>query len=448
VLAGISGLFVIERILNELRVILVLILLILVPTIAWAGFKDQRLAVIPPWYQLDPSNVVFTPEGDKVAFAARLEDKVRVIFGDTLSKPYDHVRHISISPDGRSVTHNGTPVWQSGVEYRVVNGVETGPFSAVCNPTFSPDSRKVAFEARHDGKWHHAISPAEATRAAAETGPADMHWMGPVFSPDGRLIVSIQRHNAENKSVRLVSTTELREVRRKEYDSISETVYSSDGLRTAYIARRKGRSFVVTSSFIGGNEREGALFDTIYGLAISADGAHVAYGAERGGKPFFVQDKKESSEGFLYGCLPPVFSRDGRTVAYKAIMGEKPFIVAAGKKTSQYDDVSIPALNDDGSVVTFGGLKEGKWRAIVNGKECPAYDYVDNVQFVPGGKHVAFRARTGEKYRMVIVDLQGKVVAEGPLFDAIWAPSFDEAGRLGYGALAGREIWWKVLVID
>jgi hypothetical protein len=49
---------------------------------------------------------------------------------------------------------------------------------------------------------------------------------------------------------------------------------------------------------------------------------------------------------------------------------------------------------------------------------------------------------------MVIVDLQSNVVREGPLFEGIWVPSFDDAGRLGYGALAGREIWWKVLDVD
>jgi len=426
-----------------------LILLALLPTVVCAGYREQRLGVVPQGYQLDTANIVFTADGSKVAFRVMQGEKVRVLFGDMVSKPYGHVRHVAISPDGRYVAHNGTPEpkGHEHEQYLVVNGVETGPFTTVCNPTFTPDSGKVIFEAEHGGKWHHALAVIGATVIAAETGGADIHRMLPVISPDGRLVVSIQQQSEAKKSVRLVSTVEMREVRRREYDSITDIAYSADRLRTAYVARRRGETFVVTSSFAGGDEREGAPFDAIYGLVISDDGAHVAYSALRGEKYLHLIDARESPAAFFCEGLP-VFSRDGRSVVYRAIVDGKSFIAFAGRMISGYDDVSKPALSADGSILAFVGETQGQWRINVNGKETPAYDHVDSLQFTPGDKYLAFRAQKDGNCRMVIVDLQGKVLHEGPQFVEIWKPSFDEAGRLGYGALAGNEIWWKVLNLE
>jgi len=429
-------------------IIAFLMLLTLLPTFVCAGYREQRLGVIPPGNQLDTANIVFTPDRNKVAFRAQFGDKVRVVLGDMVSKPYGHVRHVAISPDGRYVAHNGTPdpKGHEHEQYLVVNGIETGPFTTVCNPTFTPDSSKVIFEAEYGGKWRHALAVIGSTIIAAETERADMHTMQPVISQDGRLIVSIQQHYEAKKSVRLVSTAQMREVHRREYDSISDIAYSADSLRTAYVARRRGKSFVVTSSFAGGDEQEGAPFDTIYGLAFSADGAHVAYGALRGGQHLHLLDSEERPAAFFYEGLP-ILSRDGKSVAYRAIVNGKSFIATSGRMISGYDDVSKPTLSADGSALAFVGEKQGKWRININGNETPDYDRVDALQFAPGDKHLAFRAKKGGLYQMVIVDLQGKVVREGPQFVEIWAPSFDEDGLLGYGALDGNEIWWKVFTL-
>ncbi|MDO9288843.1 MAG: hypothetical protein Q7T83_08625 [Thermodesulfovibrionales bacterium] len=60
-----------ELLLIRSRIILVLMLLILLPAVASAGFREQRLAVIPPGYQLDHRNIVFTPDGKSVAYGVK-----------------------------------------------------------------------------------------------------------------------------------------------------------------------------------------------------------------------------------------------------------------------------------------------------------------------------------------------------------------------------------------
>lgn len=420
--------------------------------VASAGFTEQRLAVIPPGYILDRRNIVFKPDGSKVAYAARIGEKTSVVFEGRVGKPYNHVRHLSLSPDGRSVAYSGSilsPESGERLELRVVNGIETGPFQQVCNPIFSPDSRMVFFEVKYDETWHHAISPFNAGRISAETGKADLHWMQPVLSPDGRHIVSIQQHHTAGKNVRLVSRVpDLTVAGRREYDLILDVVYSVDRSRTAYRAGRGGKELIVVSSFMGGDEQEGASYDAVTHPVMSEDGLHVAYSAVREGKRLIVIDGKEIPAPFLYERLKPVFSRDGRQYAYLAFRDGKEFVITAGKESPPYDKVSALALSPDGSVLAFGGLRDGTWMPVINGNEGQAYDYVDSVQFTPDMKHVVFRGTRGGKYCMVVSDLKGNMVQEGPLFDEIWQPSFDTAGRLGYAALAGNEVWWKVLSVE
>lgn len=426
-----------------------MMILAVMPALASAEYRERLLAVIPAGTELETAKIVFSPDGSKAAFSVRSGNQFRVVFGDNVSKLYGQIRHLAISADGRYAAHNGMPYLQqegNRQEYLVVNGLETGPYNSVCNPTVTPDSSTVVFEAEYGGKWRFAVSAAGFAGIKAETAVADMHFMPPVVSPDSRFVVSIQDQLEAGKYVRLVSTLEMRAVRSRVYDDISQIVYSLDRLRTAYVAKRKGKRFAVTSSFAGGDEHEGVPFDSIYGLGLSADGAHLAYGALRGEKHFHVVDELEHPAAFYYDGLP-VFSRDGKTVAYRAMVDGKSFIAAKGKMISGYDDVSNPVLSSNGTILAFIGKKQGLGRVNVNGKESPAYEHIDTLQFTPDDRYLTFRATKADFYRMVIIDLEGKVVTEGSLFKEIWTPSFDETGRLGYGALHEREIWWKVLTL-
>jgi hypothetical protein len=428
-----------------------IMLALLLPSLVFAGFREQRLGIIPPEYKLENSNIVFMPDGGTVAFAARFGDQVRVLFGNSFGKLYNEVRMLNISPDGRSVAYSGTMYLRVAgrtkkLEYRVVNNIETGPLQQVCDPIFSPDGSLVVFEAKYANKWHHAISPAEANRITAETVMADINWMPPVFSPDGHFVVTIQLQIDAKKNVRLVSSTpEMLEVRRREYDLIRGVVYSADGRRTAYSAKKAGKMFVVTSSFAGEDVREGAQFDAVSDPVLNVDGSHVAYGAERAGQKFLVVDDQEMLAPFYNDRLKPIFSRDWKAVAYLAIRDTKQFVVFAGKESPGYDDLSGYVISPDGKTLAYGALKNGKWRVVIGENEGQEYDSLDGVQFVPRKKLVAYRAKTGEHYRIVIADFTGREVQQGPLFKEIWSPSFDAEGNLGYGALDGSEIWWKVM---
>ena len=51
----------------------------------------------------DVGKPVFSPKGDRVAYAAKDGTTWRVLCGETASKPYDHVGRPVFSPDGKHI---------------------------------------------------------------------------------------------------------------------------------------------------------------------------------------------------------------------------------------------------------------------------------------------------------------------------------------------------------
>jgi len=407
---------------------------------------ERLIGLVPPGFTVYHDQVLILDRGEKVVYSARKDNLEYVVDGASLSKPYAVTRHLAVSPDRKHVAFSAGITGAQGDYYRVLDGSEIGPYTLVCNPTFSPDSRRLAFEIKNGNSWQHALS-AVGTGTLSLTPPADIHDMGPVFSSDGRFIVSLQLYFSENRAARVVRTTELVEVYRREYDRIGKTVYSRDKSRVAYLAWHKGKQLVVTSSFFGGDEKEGLPYDLIFGPVISLDGLHVAYGAERGGKKFLVVDGVETAAPLLLS--EPVLSPDGKTAAYIADPNHRPFVVAGGKEFPRFDDIAGPVYSPEGEIVAYMARIAGR-SALVIGSQVGEgrYDYLDSILFSADGRYVAYRADRGGKKQLVLADRQGKVLREGPLLEAIWEPAFFSAGRLGYAALLNGEFWWKELAVQ
>lgn len=421
-------------------------LLILTGVVRKADASERKLASAPDGYTVYTNQVIILDQGEKLVYTARKDNLEYVVDGTTISKPYGITRHLTVSPDKKHSAFSAGKSEAEGEFYLVLDSIELGPYSLVCNPTFSPDSRLLAFEAKSGNIWRHAVSEV-GSRIVATTPQADIHYMRPVFSRDGRFIASIPQFIKENNAFRVIRTPDMREVYRREYEHIGNTVYSADKTRVAYMARKAGKAFVVTSSFLGGDEQEGLPYDLIFGPVITLDGLHIAYGAERNGKRFIVLDTTETSAPLMLSI--PVLSPDGKKAAYIADCNRRPFVVAGGKEYPRFDEIASLVYSPDSEVVAYMARINGK-SALVIGEYVGEgrYDSVDFIQFSPDGRHIAYRAgRAGKKF-MAIADRQGKVLMEGPAVDAIWEPSFASDGQLGYAALIGREFWWKEIAAD
>jgi hypothetical protein len=406
---------------------------------------ERVIAAVPPGYTVYHDQVLVLDRGEKLVYSARKDNLEYVIDGSTISKPYESTRHLAVSPDRKHVAFSGGKTEAQGNYYRVLDGIEIGPYTLICNPTFSPDSSKLAFEIKNGNSWRHALSEV-GTSTLYLTPTADIHDMGPVFSSDGRFIASIQLYIAENRAFRVIRTVDLTEVYRREYERIGKTAYSSDKSRVAYLAWKKGKPLVVTSSFLGGDEKEGSTYDLIFGPLISPDGLHVAYGAERGGKRYLVIDGAETSAPLLLSV--PVLSPDGEKAAYIADPNRRPFVVSGGREYPRFDGIASLVYSPDGKVIAYMARIDGKSALVIDEHICEGrYDYLDNILFSADGRNIAYRAERGGKKLMVITDRQGKVLLEGPPVEAIWEPTFVSTNRVGYAALSDREFWWKELTV-
>jgi len=118
-------------------------------------------------------------------------------------------------------------------------------------------------------------------------------------------------------------------------------VFSPDGSRFAYSARRGGKSRVVCDGKVV------AVNNPTGPLTFSPDSRHLALAAWHGDKWSIVCDGREGpgfdrTKGPYAGPGRPVFSPDSRHLAYRADRGDKRFVVVDGMEGPEHKLVLIP----------------------------------------------------------------------------------------------------------
>lgn len=225
--------------------------------------------------------IVFSPEGMSAAYVAQKEGKQFVVIKsaldakvtETKGRAYDQVLEIAFSPDSRRVAYAAK---KGEKMFVVVDGKEGKPYDSAASLVFSPDSSMVAYEAKKQGKWFIVINDKESRGA-------DMHSMPPIFSSDSKLATYIEQHYEKGKTVRVVSSVDMKDRKiGKEYDWIGSVAFSSDGSRVAYAAGREGKFFVNSGGFAGGDEKGSPAYDIPpVHIAFSPDNRKLAYFAQK-----------------------------------------------------------------------------------------------------------------------------------------------------------------------
>jgi hypothetical protein len=220
------------------------------------------------------------------------------------------------------------------------------------------------------------------------------------------------------------------------YEDIAHPVFSSDGSALAYAVRAVGGSFFVT------NEREGPKFDEVMPdtFVFSNDGKRHAYLARKAGRLIAVVDGVSQAEagGDLVPWLqPPVFSEDGSSVGYleHSRLRKKGRVVVNGKPGDLFDWVALqgPQFSPNGRRFSYAVNDLGtgnSWFCVIDGQRGKAFDAL-GVSFVfsPDGKRFAYAAKQGQQW-FLVVDGEPEVPIEG-IMDHSLAFSPDSR-RLGY----------------
>ncbi len=352
--------------------------------------------------------------------------------GETLLGPYDELLPVTpfFSPDGRRLAYAARQddnwfVVLDGEVFRYHDGIVPNSLA------FSPDGQRFAYAAR-DREKYRLIADGEASSPFDEILPETV-----IFSPDSRHL-SYRVRIGDHHTLVLDGEPGLL------FDRISLApwVFSPDSSRVTYSGVRDGKHMMV----IDGEARP--TYDNIYVDApvFSPDSRRIAYGVLRDNKWRMVVD---DVEGEPYDDLfigPSLFSPDSQHITYVARKGERFIVVIDDQEQEAFQGIleGTPRFSPNGKRVVYGVLlRNGKWIMVEAGSESPAWDGIlqNTPQFSPDSRRIAYGALRNNKWRMVVDDVEGK-----PYDDLSIGPSLfsTDSQHLVYSASDGTN--WFVVV--
>jgi dipeptidyl aminopeptidase/acylaminoacyl peptidase len=332
------------------------------------------------------------------------------------------------SPDARRIAWTSTAGGRTSV---FLDGKKQGEYGAVVDMLFSPDGKRFAFVAlRQDGK-----KLALFLDGVESKGYDAFHQENRYFGPRGKHVAFSARDGDVFKIVR--DGVESKGYR----GSTGPPTISPDGKRIAFVAfpepKPSGRMCMVVDG------KEGPLYDGIdkRSPVFSADGRRIAYMAKKGDRFVVVVDGEESPE--FDELSFPAFSPDGSRIAYFGVRDGVESLHVNGEKTADLlpGDFceGVPYFSPDGKRLAYFFMRKEKWSLVLDGKPEGAWDNVGagSLRFGPKGKRYAFVCFRGETSGMVVdgkEDFRGDGLA-GPGFrfspngkKTIWAFRRGEEG--------------------
>lgn len=311
------------------------------------------------------------------SFAYRAYDGRRwgVVRGGSGKGPYLAVPELRWSPDGRRLA------WIAVTEegQRLVVDGEKGPLKEGAREIrFSPDGARLAYVA----------STSEGDRVVVDGVEGALHpRVGSIaFSPDGRALVGVIAIGGG-------WAVTLNDQAGPVYDEVGPPVCGAGGERTAFAAKKGGRSFAV----VGGKESEPA--DLVYRLLVG----------ERGGS------------------------------AYALLLGKTCVLVHNGREVAR--GVSRPnqmALSPDGASLAWSESLEGRARMVVDGVPGEGFERVERPVYAPDGRTLLYVGRRGaDAFLVAGATLHGPME---PLTDPVF-----EGRRAAVVVRQGRDFFRKVI---
>ena len=339
-------------------------------------------------------------------FAQRTDGKGCVVVDGVESEPCDMLANdaAQISPDGKRVAYAA----KRGAKWRmVVDGKEVAAGDAIQHITFSRDSRRLAYGLRKDGKWRVVIDGVE------QPAYDDLGRTGIQFSDDGSHIAYTAIKDARECLV----------IDGKEgpfFDAITDFHLTADGKRSYLIALSNQRGLVVVDG------KEQASYQKPFGLSFSADGSRVVVGARNDGKDFLVIDGQAQAP--FDDVTEPVFSVDGKVIVYAGRRTGKWRLIREGKEGEPHDAIPSIAISPDGRRVAHASVDNQIATVQVNGQILGKYSEVwsGGLHFSPDGKHLVYGARRKDQWFLVVDGVEGEPIGD---FVAGSRPAFDSPDR-------------------
>ena len=311
----------------------------------------------PPAFRGDKGRkepeIIFSPDSKRVAYRVYRPDGQwamnvdgREFAGGTF------VGLFVFSPDSK---HFAYVVGGKGGHTLILDGQQRGAYEYIAGLQFSPDSQHTSFVAIKGGQrlvvWDDKEGPGFTFRS---------HISNVRFSPDSRRIM----YNAgEDRKIFIVADME----KTGPFEVVSSQVFSPDSRHYACTVQRGDRWLHVIDG------KEGKSYEATWEVAFSPKGDRYAYVA-RQGKEYFVV-RQDGSESPRYDVVAhPVFAPDGRLV-YRATKGEQRRVVVDGLEGADFEGIQNVRFTPQGHLV-YQGLRRGYgrgWFLVIERQEYGPY---------------------------------------------------------------------------
>lgn len=356
------------------------------------GKKEKEyIAVSPP---------VFGADGVYVYGAQDPADGMLLIQNGVVQKGFEAFQAVSFSPDGRRLAYAAR---KDGLWFAFVDGKRSGPYDSLDDILWSPDGTRVALVASLGADWCCVVD--------GKKGEPFDYISHLRFTPDGKTLAYVAREGSEHL---VVGTTAG-----QDYDAVGPPAFSADGSRVGHRASSQGESFVVVGP-PGKQAKVSDAYDEVGSPVFSRDGKVWACRVREKGVPKEailvgreilmqyvkrVEGKETSFEQLESHAQPgesfesvsdPVVNPDGTLVAYAAGKGSRKYLVVGSERTLKFSLIDRIAFGPDGRKLAFRAGQYGKQLVVAGDSRS---DEVDEIVTGPvwskDGRKVAFTARTG-----------------------------------------------------
>lgn len=349
---------------------------------------------------------------------------------------------VAVNPGGDTIAYDLLGrIWLmpiSGGEGKPI----TDPYGNARQPSWSPDGKKIAFQAYWDGNWHIYTVNIDGTGLRQMTS-GDFDHREPHWSPDGKSLAFSSDRNGSYDIWTLQIDSENPATVISEGGNEYGPVWSPDGKSLAYVSETNG-NYALVKRFIGGLESESLYTTTgkLTGAAWSPGGEQLLVNEHKGveallkkvqanglGEEVLTEEGEDvfpfrhswtSDTTFIYSASGNLYQRtlnkEKETIPFsvKVALDRTPY----QRKQRDFDDTTpqpvkgivSPVLSPDGTSIVFVALQD-LW-IKKEGSEPEQLTDDASVQIFPvwspDGKQIAYCSDKDGSFGIWTMSLEGK----------------------------------------
>jgi WD40 repeat protein len=360
------------------------------------------------------SRLVLSPDGNRIAFAARDRIWTVAVIDLKAGSPYTTVRNLIFGPGG-----NYYYLAQKGNAWLLVaDGKEGKPYDGISELALLPKTARPLFIATDKERNLLVVDDRESRRWRQVTEVT--------FTPGDSLAAYVAE---DSNRWYVVEDTVIRI--REPGILLHSLSYKSGTREPVYVAIDAAFSSVLKVDGLSFSESHA----NIERVSVAPDGRYVVFQTtDSAGREVWVNHAPVGIPTGIVGSV--VFSPDSRRYAFVTQSDSGMRVISDSGASRLYDDVSELQFSPDGLSLAWIARRAGASFAVESDQEGPHYDAVGYLKFAPTTGRLAHLAVQGNEAREVVAGQPGKAWDDvGP---ALFSP---DGTRIAYPTRQGNSFY-------